>query len=193
VIQLEPAHAPTLVTARLVLRELRAGDAAAIAARAGDRRVARHLIAVPTPYPVPLAARWIAVRRTWWPQGRGVTLAIARRDDPTTLLGSASLRRFARDRRAELGYWLGVDAWGHGLATEAASALVDFGFRTWQLERVYAHVLDGNTASCRVLEKLGMLDEGIRRRHLRKGKRMRDLLLFGLLRDEWAARRDEPF
>ena len=108
-------RAPLLATEHLLLRELRADDARAIAMRAGDRQVARYLIAVPTPYPVALAARWIAGRRRWWPQGRGVTLAITRRDEPDELLGSVSLRRFARDRRAELGYWLGADAWGQRL------------------------------------------------------------------------------
>src|SRR5262245_58153098 len=119
---------PTLTTDRLVLRELRLDDARAVATRAGDRKVARYLIAVPSPYPITLATGWLAGRAAWWQQGRGVTLAIARRDTPDDLLGSVSLRRFVRDRRAELGYWLGADAWGCGYATESAGALIDFGF-----------------------------------------------------------------
>jgi [ribosomal protein S5]-alanine N-acetyltransferase len=182
--------APTLTTERLMLRELRLDDAHAVAMRAGDRRVAKYLIAVPTPYPVMLASRWITGRIAWWQQGRGVTLAITRREAPHELLGSVSLRRFVRDRRAELGYWLGADAWGHGIATEAAGALLDFGFAELELARIYAHVLEGNEASCRVLDKLGMINEGIRRQHVRKGKRLLDVVLFGMLRDEWEERRD---
>jgi [ribosomal protein S5]-alanine N-acetyltransferase len=183
--------APTLTTERLTLRELRPDDAHAVAMRAGDRRVAKYLIAVPTPYPVMLASRWITGRIAWWAQGRGVTLAIARREAPHELLGSVSLRRFVRDRRAELGYWLGADAWGHGFATEAAGALLDFGFAELGLARIYAHVLEGNEASCRVLDKLGMINEGIRRQHVRKGKRLLDVVLFGMLRDEWDERRQD--
>ena len=182
------AHPQPIHTARLVLRELRLDDARAVSERAGDRRVARFLIAVPSPYPPSLAARWIASRLAWWP-ARGITLAIARRDAPDVLLGTASLRRFVRDRRAELGYWLGADAWGKGFATEAAGALVDLGFRQLGLERIYAQVLEGNAASCRVLEKLGMTDEGTRRRHVRKGRRLYDVEMFGMLRREWLARR----
>lgn len=182
--------APTLTTKRLVLRELTLDDARAVATRAGDRRVAKYLIAVPSPYPMTLATRWIAARIAWWAQGRGITLAIARREAPRELLGSVSLRRFVRDRRAELGYWLGADAWGDGVATEAAGALVDFGFAELGLSRIYAHVLEGNVASCRVLEKLGMINEGIRRQHVRKGKKLLDVVLFGMLRDEWHEHQD---
>jgi ribosomal-protein-alanine N-acetyltransferase len=171
-----------------MLRELRLDDAPAIATRAGDRRVAKYLIAVPSPYPVSLAARWITSRIAWWSAGRGVTLAIARRTAPAALLGTVSLRRYPRDRRAELGYWLGADDWGAGLTSEAAGELVDFGFRELALERIYAQVIAGNAASCRVLDKLGMLGEGVRRRHLRKGRKLCDVHLYGLLRDEWAER-----
>jgi RimJ/RimL family protein N-acetyltransferase len=182
-------HPPELATERLILRELVLTDARSVADRAGDRRVARYLIAVPSPYPVALATRWIAGRIAWWAQGRGVTLAIAHRDAPDELLGSVSLRQFARDRRAELGYWLGADMWSRGYATEAVGALLDFGFGQLRLERIYAHVLQGNAASCHVVEKLGMTCEGIRRRHVRKGRRLHDVHLYGLLREEWIARR----
>jgi [ribosomal protein S5]-alanine N-acetyltransferase len=181
---------PLIVTERLALRELRLGDAPAVAEFAGDPRVAQFLLAVPSPYPVALATRWIAGRIAWWSQGRGVTLAIVRREAPDALIGSASLRWFLRARRAELGYWLGAASWGAGFATEAAGALVDFGFRDLELERIWAQVLEGNDASCRVLDKLGMLPEGVRRRHVRKAGRLRDVTLFGILHDEWLARQD---
>ena len=181
--------APTLETARLVLRPLVPGDARAVAERAGDRRVARYLIAVPSPYPVSLAMRWIAARIAWWPSGRGVTLAIARRDTPELLIGTASLKRALRDHRAELGYWLGADTWGKGYATEAGAAIVELGFEELALDRIHAQVLAGNAASCRVLEKIGMRPEGLRRRHVRKGRRLHDVHLYGLLRDEWARQR----
>ena len=179
------ARPPLLETERLILRALTLDDALAVATLAGDRRVARYLIAVPSPYPVELAARWIAGRIAWWPQGRGVTLAICRREAPGDLLGSVSLRRYIRDRRAELGYWLGAADWGKGYATEAADAMLDLGFAELRLERIYAQVLAGNAASCRVLDKLGMTAEGIRRNHVRKGRRLHDVHLFGMLRSEW--------
>lgn len=178
--------APTLVTERLALRELRLDDAGAVADGAGDRRVAKYLIQVPTPYPVSLARRWVQGRIDWWDEGRGVTLAITRRTQTRTLLGTVSLRRYARDRRAELGYWLSHAAWGFGFATEACRAAIGFGFRELELSRIYAQVLSGNEASQHVLAKLGMSSEGTKRQHVRKGKTMLDVHLYGLLRSEWA-------
>lgn len=176
---------PTLTTDRLILRPLRDSDAAAVADGAGDKRVARYLIQVPSPYPIALARGWVRHRTEWWAHGKGVTLAIAAREEPHALVGTASLRRYARDRRAELGYWLVANAWGHGYATEATRAIVDYGFRVMNLARVYALVLAGNTASERVLDKLGMQREGIQRQHVKKGKRLCDVTLYGVLRSDW--------
>ncbi len=179
---------PELATERLVLRGLRPGDAAAVAVGAGDRRVAAFLIQVPSPYPIALARRWVVHRIEWWDQGRGVTLAVTLRDAPDMLLGTVSLRRYARDRRAELGYWLAQPAWGHGFATEAARAVIEFGFSGLGLARIYAQVLADNRASLRVLDKLGMVNEGVKRQHVHKARRLHDVVLYGLLRDEWSRR-----
>jgi RimJ/RimL family protein N-acetyltransferase len=115
-------------------------------------------------------------------------MAIVRREAPDELIGSVSLRRHARDRRGELGYWLGAESWGQGIATEASQALIEFGFGELGLAKIYAQVLEGNRPSCHVLEKLGMIEEGIRRRHIRKGKRLLDVTLYGILKDEWRPR-----
>lgn len=172
-----------LATKRLVLRELSDDDAIAVSNGAGDRRVAQYLIQVPSPYPPSLARRWIDCRRAWWREGRGMTLAITRTGDPA-LLGTVSLKVSRMNRRAELGYWLGADAWGQGYATEACRELVRFGFDELALNRVFAQVLAGNDASCRVLDKLGMLREGVKRGHVRKGGALVDVIMYGLLRDE---------
>jgi RimJ/RimL family protein N-acetyltransferase len=184
VIKIDLPPQPTITTDRLILRPLRDSDAGAVAEGAGDKRVAKYLIQVPSPYPIALARSWVRHRSEWWTLGKGVTLAISTRDDHA-LVGTVALRRYARDRRAELGYWLIEPAWGHGYATEATHAAVDYGFRAMNLARVYALVLAGNTASERVLDKLGMLREGVQRQHVRKGKRLCDVTLYGVLRSDW--------
>jgi RimJ/RimL family protein N-acetyltransferase len=177
---------PELETARLVLRALAESDATAVAASAGDRRVARYLVQVPSPYPLALARRWVTSRIAWWREGGGLTLAIAARARPAGLIGTVALRRVAH--RAELGYWLAYDAWGRGYATEAAAALVELGFADLGLDRIYAQVLEGNEPSVRVLGKLGFVHEGTKRRHARKGRRQLDVAFYAMLRPEWEQR-----
>lgn len=189
---LQPARAevvrrrepPTLTTARLVLRPLLAGDTAAIAARAGDPAVADQLDRVPAPFPLALAARWIARRGLRWREGRGVTLAITRAGE-RDLIGTVSLKISPAHRHAELGYWVAASAWGDGIATEAAGALVEWGFSTLRLHRIHARVLGDNPASQRVVVKLGFAVEGRRPGHYRRGREFLDVIELGIARADW--------
>jgi [ribosomal protein S5]-alanine N-acetyltransferase len=182
---------PTLVTARLVLRPLVAGDTAALAALAGDPAVAYHLDRVPSPFPPPLAARWIARRAMRWRERRGITLAVTRPPDDG-LIGTVSLRLSMAHRHAELGYWVAAPAWGAGIATEAAAALVDWGFAVLRLHRIHARVLGDNPGSRRVADKLGFTVEGVRPGHYRRGSEFLDVIELGLGRDAWSVTAAPP-
>lgn len=88
---------------------------------------------------------------------------------------------------AELAYGIARRHWGKGFATEAAHSVLGYGFNTFNLAKVYAWLDPRNVRSKRVLEKLGMRQEGLLRSHgIRRGKRV-DSLIYGLLRDEWEA------
>jgi ribosomal-protein-alanine N-acetyltransferase len=93
------------------------------------------------------------------------------------------------NRCMEFGYWLAEPLWGRGLATEAARALVDHVFAAYPVERVQAHFIEGNPASGRVLEKVGMRFEGIRRKALFHRERFWDLHCYSGLRGEWKTRK----
>lgn len=101
------------------------------------------------------------------------------------LIGAAGCRWASqKDRCMELGYWLGEPFWGRGLATEAAQKLVGHVFAAYPAERVQAHFIDGNTGSGRVLEKIGMRFEGIRRNGLFHRDKFWDLHGYALLRGD---------
>jgi ribosomal-protein-alanine N-acetyltransferase len=89
-----------------------------------------------------------------------------------------------KDRCMELGYWIGEPFWGRGLTSEAARALLDHVFAAYPVERVQAHFIDGNAASGRVLEKIGMRFEGVRRHGLFHRERFWDLHCFATLRTD---------
>jgi [ribosomal protein S5]-alanine N-acetyltransferase len=101
------------------------------------------------------------------------------------LIGAAGCRWASEnDRCMELGYWLGEQFWRRGFAAEAARALVSHVFAAYPAERVQAHFMEGNVASGRVLEKIGMRFEGIRRRGLFHRGRFWDLHCYAMIRDD---------
>jgi RimJ/RimL family protein N-acetyltransferase len=179
---------PVLTTARLVLRPMGPGDAAAVQKWAGDFEVADTALNIPHPYPDGLADEWIAMHGRAWRDGREAVFAITARADGT-LMGAIGLACIdARHRHAEMGYWLGRPFWNLGLATEAARAVLRFAFDTLDLERVFAHHFVRNPASGRVLEKIGMVREGVLRAHVRQWGQPEDLVVCGILRREWRVR-----
>ena len=87
------------------------------------------------------------------------------------LIGNAGIRmKTPEAREADIGYELDPRYWGCGYATEAAGALLALGFRELKLHRIWAQCIAENTASARVLEKIGMRQEG----HLRENEWMKD-------------------
>jgi RimJ/RimL family protein N-acetyltransferase len=98
-----------------------------------------------------------------------------------TLCGGIGLMIEADHRHAELGYWIGVPYWGNGYATEAARAMVNYGFTVLGLHRVCASHYFSNPASGNVLKKTGMGYEGRVRAHVLKCGEFLDVELYGLL------------
>jgi RimJ/RimL family protein N-acetyltransferase len=133
-----------------------------------------------------MAEAWIATHPAAWAEGSRVTFAITSHEDE--LQGAISLHLYPEHSRGELGYWIGHPYWGQGLATEAAVAVLEFAFRTLQLNRVQASHLPRNPASGRVLQKLGMQREGLHRERYRKGDHFEDVIEYAILRRDWLAR-----
>ena len=79
---------------------------------------------------------------------------------------------------AEIGYWLGEEFWGRGIATEALIAVTAEGFKRFEITRLYALPFADHAASVRVLEKAGYTREGHLRQSAIKDGTIRDQLLF---------------
>lgn len=103
------------------------------------------------------------------------------------LVGAIGLVVQPEHARAEMGYWIGVPFWNCGYATEAARAVLVFGFVELKLNRIYATYLTRNPASGRVMQKVGMRNEGLFRQHVKKWDEFEDLALCGILAGEWIA------
>jgi RimJ/RimL family protein N-acetyltransferase len=152
---------------------------------AGDRAIAAGTLLIPHPYPPGAAATWISSHAEAWAHGRALDLAVERRSDGA-LVGAIGLGLEPDHARAQLGYWIGRPYWGNGYATEAAREVVRYAFEELGLERVYAFRFSTNPASGRVLEKIGMKHEGVRRAHSLKWGRRLDEDAYGILREEFS-------
>jgi RimJ/RimL family protein N-acetyltransferase len=170
-----------LETPRLVLRELAADDAFAVQAWATDPEVYRYMEWGPNTLEqtreflrrvVPM--RLELPRRTF---ELGFVLKATGK-----LVGAGGLRiRSPEYRIADIGYVLRRDAWGQGLATEAARALVELGLRRLGLHRIWATCHVENARSAHVLEKVGMQREGRLRENVLKDGEWRDSYLYALI------------
>jgi ribosomal-protein-alanine N-acetyltransferase len=146
---------PTLQTRRLCLRPPAPGGAAEIERLAGDRRIADTTESIPHPFPPGAALEWIDGRAAAWAEDRSLALVVTRRADDR-LVGVVSLDRRGDGTVAELGYWVAVEYWNRGYATEAAQAILDCGFDALRLRRVTARCFVRNPASARVMTKAGL-------------------------------------
>jgi len=177
-----------LRTDRLMLRGYEPHDIPALLPLIGTREVATTTLRIPHPYSESDAHDFLRMAEDHLATGRGLHLGIFLRENGA-LCGGVGLTINNDHRRAELGYWLGVPYWGKGYATEAAKALVDYGFETLNLHRIFAGHFAGNSASANVLKKIGMRHEGIERGHILKWGDFIDIEIYGMILSDWQALR----
>lgn len=174
-----------LESERLILRPVEESDLSALHPLIDDADVAATMLSTPHPYPEDEFLDFI----------RNAVKLLERREryEMTIVLrktgGSIGAVRFFNvaweHLRTEMGCWLGRQYWGRGYATEAVGKMLQFGFEELGMEGIHAHCLASNTASARVLEKAGLVREGLIRRAVRKGDAFHDVLLYGMIREDF--------
>lgn len=175
---------PTLETARLRLRPFSITDADDLFELQSDAFVLRYWDAPPWTERA-RAEGFIASCARISDEGSGGRFAIVRRSD-LSFIGWCGLTRWNPDyRSARVGYCFDDAAWGHGYATEAARAVLQWAFATLDLNRVQAETDTRNAASARVLEKLGFVREGTLREDCIVNGEVSDSWVYELLRRQW--------
>jgi len=155
------ANFTPLKTERLTLRPFAPRDAADLHRLINDWEVTRTLAAVPFPYKPEDADKWIASTRETLEAGLACHLAITGQEhEREILVGSAGLRLDPKTRTGNLGYWIGRQYWGHGVATEAVGRLVRWAIANLDIDRIEASVATDNPASAAVLRKIGFRQVG---------------------------------
>ncbi|MEX2969529.1 GNAT family N-acetyltransferase [Streptomyces sp. C184] len=176
-------------TERLDLRPVTQDDFAAIHAYQRRPEVCRYLYWGPFDEAGSRASVTAKTTRTTLREsGDLLQLAVVVRDSGT-LVGDVTFVWNSREhRQGGIGYVFHPDHAGHGYATEASRALLRLGFEELQLHRIQAELDGRNTASARLLERLGMRREG----HLRENEFLdgewADEVVYAMLAREWRAR-----
>ena len=171
----------TIRTKRLLLRPFAFKDVNDVLSYASDPEWSRFL-PVPDPYTLKDAEEFIAKSVLRDRAGFAIELN-------GVVIGGVELDIEAPLSVASLHYAIARSHWNQGLMTEAASAIVDWGFNEFALEKVYSWADVENVGSWRVMEKISMTREGtLRSQGVNRGIRQ-DYHYYGILRDEWERER----
>lgn len=164
------AGRPALETDRLVLRPPRLSDARDLYAYASDPAVSRYVL-WDRHLSVGDARRFLSGLMLENSRGDGMTVCCVLKSEGR-VVGTAGFCPIDRENsRAEVGYSFARRVWGQGIATEALRCLMDYGFDVMKLHRIEGMCDLRNPASARVMEKCGMVREGVlRERFLNKGE-----------------------
>ena len=159
-----------------VLRPWAAGDGPSLVRHANSYKIWQNLRdAFPHPYTLADAKQWISFAGQKSPPQTLFAVEVG-----GEAVGSVGLFPKSDIERlsAEIGYWIGEDFWGKGIATAAVRALSTYGFKELGLTRIFAVPLVSNPASMRVLEKAGYVREGVLRRSAVKESVVLDQVLY---------------
>lgn len=182
--EMDFGYMPTLETPRLRLRRLNMRDAQDIYDYGRDPIVARHVL-WDAYRSVGEARSYLRYMLRKYRLGEPASWGIEWKESGR-IIGTIGFMWIQRENAsAEAGYSLSRAYWNRGIMTEALSALIDYGFRSMNLNRIEAQHETLNPASGAVMRKCGMLHEGtLRQRMLNKGKFV-DVELYAILRRDY--------
>lgn len=181
---------PKIETKRLLLRFFSLLDAERVRELAGDKAIADTTTNIPHPYEKGMAGEWISTHRIKFESGESVHFAIILKSTQK-LIGAIGLIIDKGFNRGELGYWIGKEYWNQGYCTEAARAVLEYGFSQLFLHKITSSHFARNPSSGKVMSKIGMGKEGFLKKHVAKGDKYEDLVVYGILRNEWERQYNE--
>lgn len=149
---------PTLITNRLVLREITLDDAPELFFMRTNDRVMKY-IERPRPKNIDETIAFINTIADLRNKNEIITWGIALKNEPK-LIGTVVFLNFKKEHyRAEFGYALHPDHWRKGIMNEVAKAVIDYGFNVLKLHSIEANINPENIASQKLLEKNGFVKE----------------------------------
>jgi len=184
------ATLPVLGGDKVILRELRADDAASLLAMLSPEEVSRFIS--PPPTTVEGFRSFIAWTLHEREMGNYICYGVVPAG-MTTAVGLFQMRSLEPGfGSCEWGFALGAEFWGTGLFVEGARAILNFGVDVIGLQRFEARAAVANGRGNGALRKIGAVQEGVLRRSFLRNGQYHDQVLWSILAEDWRLQRAEP-
>ena len=172
-------------TKRLVLREFDKGDFLSVHSYASDPEVSKYQPWGPNSEADTKTFLEESIKYQLDNPRYSYEIAVVRKEDKK-LIGACSIYVSSpKNREGWIGYCYNQEYWGNGYASEAAEAIIEFGFEYLKLHRIFATCDPNNIGSAKVLEKIGMNKEGRLREHKYQKGQWRNSFLYSILEQEY--------
>jgi RimJ/RimL family protein N-acetyltransferase len=165
----------------VIIRKWEKGDEEELAHQADNKKIfdnVRDLF--PHPYTIEEAKKWIRFNAVIDPPEN---MAIVVDGKVAGSIGMMRMMDIYR-KNAEVGYFIGEEYWGKGIATNALRQYVGYIFRTFNITRITAPVIEHNKASQRVLEKVGFRKEAFHLKSIFKNGKYHNEVVYALLKED---------
>jgi ribosomal-protein-alanine N-acetyltransferase len=174
---------PTLKTKNLTLRKIEYTDIHDIYSYAQNPEVAKYVLWEPHEDKSDTFEFLNAIYELY-NHGKPAPWGIFHNEDKK-IIGTIGYHRWEiKHYCAEIGYALSKEYWNKGIITEAALRIIEFGFNEMKLNRIEARCQTENTASAKVLQKIGFTYEGLLREQMFVKNNFQNLMLFSLLKGD---------
>lgn len=171
---------PTLTTDRLTLSKIKPKEIPNIVQYLNNRNITDNTLMMPYPYTEDHAVAWISMSNQGFMSKEQFIFGIYL-SESDSLIGGMGLHIDKKHHKAEMGYWIAEPFWNQGFATEAGKAVIQFGFETLKLHKIYATHFSHNPASGKVLINIGMMHEADLKQHYFKNGAYLDVRQYSII------------
>ena len=179
---------PEITTRRLLLRKIQDSDLNALITYCNNPKISEQIINIPHPYGEADALNRMKFINDGFESKQRYVFAITLQDN-NELIGEIGLHLDASNDSAQFGYWIAEPFWGQGIASEALGAILQFGFETLKLNKIFATHYPENPASGKVMINNGLIKEAELKDHYKINVVFRDVIQYRLTRSEYLAQR----
>lgn len=174
---------PIIETERLILKEVTPEDANDMYKYLSDKDVVKHMGLEPyeSPNDVLSEIRWY---KSILEEGTGIRWGITQKNIGVVIGSCGFLNMHPKHYRAEIGFELNKEYWGQGIAGEALEAVIKYGYKHFEVERIEALIDPANLSSQKLVENQGFKREGLLRHYEYTCGKFDDLYMYAIIKGD---------